>query len=237
MKAFNSTEDAMAYLNGVEEEQKKNAAQGGDPRNFRFYMKYDTEANVVFLDDLLFPIREHQLKDAKGYTRFETCIEELEGECPLCDSNMRSFLGFASTVIHLDPVKKDGTKMPPTKKLIVIKQGAAKNWLRRQKEYGSLKGKVFKLYRSSDSKSPTTGSDIEYKKDADWEKAKKMAPEGVDANEWIKPYDYKELFKPKSVQELRASMGISAPVGSEEADDSDLVDETKSSIDDLASQI
>jgi hypothetical protein len=32
-------------------------------------------------------------------------------------------------------------------------------------------------------------------------------------------------------------MGISAPVGSEEADDSDLVDETKSSIDDLASQI
>lgn len=237
MKAFSNTEEAMNFLSETEEKQKKNAAQGGDPRNFRFYMKYDTEANVVFLDDLLFPIVEHQLKDAKGYTIFETCIEELEGECPLCDSGMRSFLGFASTVIHIDPVKKDGTKLSPTKKLIVIKQGAAKNWLRRQKEAGYLKGKVFKLYRSSDSKSPTTGSDIDFKKEADWEKVKKLAPEGVDPNEWLKPYDYKEMFKPKSAQELRTMMGISAPVGAESNDDSDLVSESKTEIGDLADKI
>jgi len=219
MERFKSTEDAMAY---VEEEKKKQEANKtsyaiSDVRNFRFYMKYGTEANIVFLDDLLFPAKEHQMKKIVGdkqMTYFETCIEDIEGECPPCENGVRSFLGFASTIIHLDPVGKEGKEYPPTKKLIVIKQGAAENWLRRQKEYGSLVGKVFKLYRSTDSKSPTTGSDIDFKKDVDWEKLKQYAPEGTNPDEWIQPFNYAEIFQPKSAAELRKIIGVPEPVGS-----------------------
>lgn len=235
MKAFNSTEEALSYLTAEEQKQEENKAKTGI---HRLYMRPDSEATLVVLDDLLFPVREHEFKDARGWKKFETCIQEVEGECAGCESNLRSYLAFVTTVIHIDPKKKDGTEQKPTKKLMVVKQGASKTWLKRQKEMGTLKGKAFKLERSGDTKSPTTGSNIEFKKDADMEKVKSLAPEGIDKEEWVKPYDYKEIFKPKSPKELRAALGIGDPVGGE--DDSDITKdegEQKQQIDDLADQI
>ncbi len=60
------------------------------------------------------------------------------------------------------------------------------------------------------------GTEVEYEKDVDVAVLKKFCPEGTDPNEWIKPFDYNELFKPKSAAEIRRLIGISDPVGSSE---------------------
>ncbi len=237
MKAFKSTEEALSFLKEEEDKQaaRKTAYAEDNVRQRRFYMKYDTEALVLYLDDLLFPVVEHSFKDSNGWTVFETCIEDIEGECPLCDNKTTKYLGFASTIIHINPYDKKGNLQPPTKKLIVIKQGASKNWLRRQKEYGTLKGKIFNLYRSNDSKSATTGSDMEFKKNADWDRVAEKTPNGIKFEDWIAPYDYKDIFKPKTPSELRKILAIPDPVGSEKtrAEQQDANTENKKKLADL----
>lgn len=205
----------------VEEQEEKRRAMGGanNVRNWRFKLGYDSTGNIVCLDDLTFFFNEHQFQANGSYYNYETCIQDIEGECPLCDSQSKfAPVGVMSIIDLTEYKKKDGTLSTPKKKIIVLKQGGRERFLRKQKKLGGLALKKFEIYRSKDKKGEATGTDVEYEKDVDPEVLKKLAPEGVDPNEWIKPYDYEELFAPKSAAELRQIMGLSEPVGASESD-------------------
>lgn len=115
---------------------------------------------------------------------------------------------------------------------MVLKQGGRERWLKRQKKLGGLAFKKFEVTRSRDKKGEATGTMEDYEKEVDPEILKQLAPSDVDANEWLKPYNYEELFAPKSAAELRKLIGISEPVGSSESGN-DYEEPEKKSIKDL----
>jgi hypothetical protein len=234
MESFKSADEALNFLNEEKERKQKEFENSKNPKNYRFFMKKGTETSVVFIDDLLFVVNEHRFKKDGHYNNFETCVKDVEGECLICDADNRPYIAWVTTVIDLTPyTKKDGTEVTVSKKLMVVKQGGAEKLLRRQKKMGTLKGKKFTLSRSSDPKGEATGTDIEFDKDVDLDQLKQFAPEGIDQDEWITPFDYKELFKPKSIKELRQEMGISPPVGSDDDHFEQQAPAQKKSIQDL----
>jgi len=204
----------------VEEQEAKRKAAGGKDsvRSWRFKLAYEATGYIIPFDDLRFFFNEHQFQANGSYYNYETCIRDIEGECPLCESQNRAAPVGVMTVLDLTEYKKkDGTMSKPRKKIIVLKQGGRERFLRKQKKLGGLAFKKFEVYRSKDPKGEATGTEVEYEKDVDPEVLRQFAPEGVDVDEWLKPFDYEEIFKPKSASEIRRLMGISDPVGSSES--------------------
>jgi hypothetical protein len=214
----------------------ENSAAFSNARNFRFKLNQNSTGYMIFLDDIgeRSFLLEHQFQTKKAdgtinYYNYETCIRDIEGECPLCDSGSRPTLVAVSTVFDLtEYTKKDGTIAGPRKKLIVLKKGGQDRFLRKQEKLGGLKYKKFEVYRSSDQKAEATGTDAEFEKEIDPKVLEQFCPEDEKFEDWIKPFDYAEVFKPKTAQELRAAMGMSEPVGASEAQEP-----AKSSLKDL----
>lgn len=219
----------------VEEQEEKRKSAGGNDnvRNWRFKLGYDSSGYIVPLDDLTFFFNEHQFQANGSYYNYETCIQDVEGECPLCENENRfAPVGVMSIIDLTEYKKKDGTMSKPKKKIMVLKQGGRERWLKRQKKLGGLAFKKFEVTRSRDKKGEATGTMEDYEKEVDPEILKQLAPSDVDANEWLKPYNYEELFMPKSAAELRKLIGISEPVGSSDSS-GDYQEPEKKSIKDL----
>jgi hypothetical protein len=207
-----------------EESERRQQEMSGDGkvRQWRFKIDKNSKGFIVFLDNLDVFLLEHQFQTIvngkTNYYNYETCIRDIEGECPLCENDNRPALVSVASIIDLTEYKKkDGTMTVPTKKIIVLKKGGTERFLKRQEKLGGLKFKKFEIYRSNDSKGEGTGTDVDFEKDVDPELLKKLAPEGVNPEEWIKPYDYEELFAPKTASEIRKVIGISDPVGASES--------------------
>lgn len=222
MSWFKQGTEGEQFLKDEKEKRQRQAEASSNVKNWRFKLQKDHTGQVVFLDDLTFFFAEHQFYANDSYYNYETCIADIEGDCPLCENGNRSSIVAVTTVIDLTQhKKKDGTLTSPTKKPMVLKSGGTERLLKRQKKLGSLKYKKFEIYRSSDPKGEATGTDLDYEKDVDIEALKKLAPEGVDPNEWIKPFDYADMFEPKSANELRKILGIPDPVGADTSFDPD----------------
>ena len=58
--------------------------------------------------------------------------------------------------------------------------------------------------------------DFEFDRRVPLEDVKQLCPQGEDQDEFIKPYNYVELFKPESAAELRKFIGAATPVGAED---------------------
>ncbi|NCU31822.1 MAG: hypothetical protein EOM23_02540 [Candidatus Moranbacteria bacterium] len=208
-----------------DEEKQKQQEQltSGNVRGYRFKLNQSATGYVVFLDDLDTFLLEHQYQSIKpdgkiNYYNYETCIRDIEGECPLCENGNNPSLVSVSTIFDLTEYKKkDGTIAPPRKKIIVLKKGGTERFLRKQEKLGGLKLKKFEIFRSSDQKGEATGTDVEFEKEVDPEVLRQFCPEKEKFEDWIKPYDYNEIFQPKSAAEIRRLIGIADPVGSNEA--------------------
>lgn len=203
-----------------EEEKQRQMEQSatGNVKGWRFKLNKSATGYIVFLDDLDTFLLEHQFQANGSYYNYETCIKDIEGECPLCDSNNNPSLISVSTVFDLSEYKKkDGTIAPPRKKIIVLKKGGTERFLRKQEKLGGLKFKKFEIFRSSDQKGEATGTDAEFEKEIDSEVLRQFCPEKEKFEDWIKPYDYNEIFKPKEAVEIRRLIGLADPVGSSES--------------------
>jgi hypothetical protein len=234
MNFLKSGDEGRKFFEEEKQRQKEQAEQG-NVREWRFKLSPSSTGYVVFLDDIDAFLLEHQysrnVNGKTNYYNYETCIRDIEGECPLCENgNNASLVSVASIIDFTEYTKKDGTKTGPRKKIIVLKKGGTERFLRKQEKLKGLKYKKFEIFRSSDPKGEATGTDVEYEKDVDPDVLKKFCPEGQDANEWLKPFDYNKIFKPKTAKEIRSLIGISDPVGSTEADREDF---KKGSLSDL----
>jgi len=119
----------------------------------------------------------------------------------LCDAKNRPYIVGVTTVLSSWKDKDD--KIRFSKRLLVAKTDAKDILVRRQRTLGSLKGKLFNFYRGTGKTTNSIGTDIEFEKDVDLNQLEKYCPEGIDFNEWIKPFDYIEIFKPKKVDDLK----------------------------------
>ena len=196
-------------------------------RKYRFFVRPGESAKAVFLDSFRFVIWEHQYKKGNDFHNYETCLRDIEGECPLCEAGNRPYTIIVSTVLNKYIDKDGNTKF--FKKLICAKGDALTILKRRQNELKDLRGKVFEFYRSNKPKSNAVGTDIQFIKEIDLESLRPYCPEGVKFEEWLEPFDYALIFRPKSVVELKKILGMDIGVGEEENN----VDNIEENLEDL----
>jgi len=208
---YRSGSDGYEHAKKIQEEQQ--AAYGPT----RFWLKPGNSAKLTFLDTEGFYFHEHNLQISGKWGNHYTCLRDFS-ECPLCDSGDRSGYVCAYTVIdHSEYETKSGKKIKNQKRLLVVKP-AVMNKLARRRE--SLEGDMtygLFLFSRDGAQECSTGEDIEFLKrlsKADVLKFKPSDSKLTDA-EWLSPFDYMELFKPKSVDELRRVVGQAPPVGSD----------------------
>jgi|WetSurMetagenome_2_1015567.scaffolds.fasta_scaffold103231_2 hypothetical protein len=192
----------------------------------RFWLDYDKSAKIVFLDTPDFFVHEHNLKIGGKYFNYATCLREID-TCPPCDEGDNPSYIVAGTIINLTPwTDKEGKEHKNEKQLFVAK-GRARQRLMKQIERrgGELTGCVYEMSRGNSTTECSTGEDFEYiktvKKLSDLLKAAPVDKKGQPDPTFIEPFNYAEIFAPKTSAELRAMLGLSAPVGSEEDEDNE----------------
>ena len=185
----------------------------------RFYLKSDTSCKITFLDTPEFFIREHNLKIGGKYFNYFTCLREFD-TCPCCEEGDHpSTIVVGSIIAHNKWTDKEG-KVHQNQKMLFVAKGKARQVLERkiEKRDGDLTGCVFEMSRGTTSTECSTGEDFEYLKTIDVKLLMKLAPKdkkGQPDKDYIKPFNYEELFAPKAASEIRRIIGVSAPVGSE----------------------
>lgn len=199
---------------GFQRSQKIAEDMANSAKPFRVWLPVGERTNLTFLDGDGFFFYEHQLKINGDWKNWFTCLKDFS-ECPLCDSgDTPSYVAAYTVIDHSEYVsKKTGKKVKNQKKLLVTKGPVHDKWARRIEENGDLTYCVYSCARDRKNEC-NTGEDITFRKRLSREEILKFKPEGVDDEEWLKPFDYMEVFKPLSVDELRNIVG-QAPVGSE----------------------
>ena len=210
------------YKKGNEglEEERRRAEEVKNRNSFlRFWLKVDESARVTFLDSEGFFVYEHNLKLNGKYGNYYTCRREMD-ECPLCDSGLYpSFSAYFTVIDHREFETRDGKKFKNQKRLFAAKGPIIKALAKRRDEKydGSLELVCVEMTRHKE-KGSNTGDDLnDLKRLPKAAFLNKCLPDGMDASEYLKPFDYLKIFEPKSVDTLRALVGQSV-VGSSESD-------------------
>lgn len=121
MNFLKSGDEGRKFFEEEKQRQKEQAEQG-NVREWRFKLSPSSTGYVVFLDDIDVFLLEHQysriVNGKTNYYNYETCIRDIEGECPFCENGDRATLVSASTVIDFtERTGKDGQSLKPMKKL------------------------------------------------------------------------------------------------------------------------
>lgn len=212
------------------------AAADNSPRTF--YMPANVTKRIIFLDAAPFTFWQHSLYDiTKSGKDKEICLKKnrIAQECPICDKEMwASMIGYF-TVVDMGDVKRGpngvtlegwtsdkgvvyqfGKKLLGAKRGGKDKPGVLKKIARLAEKHGDLTGCVFDVYRSG-GKTETCGDEwdfvekIEPGKIADYLKANGATDENVTD---LTPFNYTEVFEPKTVDELKAIVNGGSTGGS-----------------------
>jgi len=181
----------------------------------RFWLNVGKSAKVTFLDGAGFFVFEHNLKLDGRWGNFFTCRKDFS-ECPVCDAGHKpSYVAVFTVIDHSQYEGKDGKVYKNQKKLLVLKSGVLPKVSRKRDQAGGDLTYSLMMFSRDGQKEANTGEDVEFLKKLAKNDVLKLKPAGMSDEEWLKPYDYMQLFAPKTVEELRAVVGEAAPVGSD----------------------
>lgn len=222
---FKTGNDGVTEAHRVDEEneRRRKEAQSGARR---FWLPADKSAEITFLDNTIFCLREHQLYLGRSWQNWMTCLSDFDN-CPLCDAGMyASYVAMFTIIDHTEFQLKRGPSagqlVKDQKRLLVAKTGARNKILKqRELQKGDLTLCRFSTTRYT-SKECSIGEDWNFIRKATMEEVLALAPTGEDPQEWIKPFDYAKLFYPKSAEELSKIIGEAPPVGAKTPEDSAL---------------
>jgi hypothetical protein len=200
---------------GLEDSKKfqEEVLAGFGPR--RFWLPIGKSAKVTFLDTEGFYFYEHNIKTGKMFEPY-TCLHDFS-ECPLCEAGHRPSSVCAYTIIDHSEFtsEKTGKTYKHIKRLLVVKSAVINKLARRREGLdGNLTYGVF-IFSRDKKEECATGEDIEFIKRNDKKDVLRFKPKDAKESdeEWLKPFDYAQLFAPKSIEELRVIAGQKAPVG------------------------
>jgi len=191
MSWFKKGEEARKAL----EEREKLNQQMREKSYVKFYLKPDSEAPVIFVDDEGFWCEVHTIKAGNGYKTL-TCSAGMK-PCAICVQQGEKPQGvLCFTIIDLRPyVKRDGTVAKFTKSILMAKRTLAKQLEDYKKKFGSLVGMKFILKRYTDK---DTACGIV--KDVVEDRRYNLLGLG---KEYAVPYDYEKVLAPPTDEELR----------------------------------
>ncbi len=229
-------EKAQHEQEEVERRRELRRQQASGP--MRLYLKQKSSREVIIVDDAPdFFMFEHQVYNhgKPGLPKYSHtgCVKEYE-TCPACQEHGDSSFNLYLTVIDLaEYTNKQNEVVEFSKKLMVVKSGSQRKFIRRHAKNGSLRGQVVQLSRDGD-KDPVIGNDIEWDDKIDEEelttaymrtwtdRENKSHTENCG-----EVYDYEEIFQEPTVENIVASLDgdIEAPAGSREQAKAELEEE------------
>ena len=209
----------------------------------RFWLNQGEEAQVVILDrsmnDIVF-MHEHNFRNPRTGTwdGLELCPKEFE-PCPVCDGRLTGqsehpyYAMFLSVIDTRGYTKKDNTRVPFTRKLLVVKRAQHSQFFEllnsMQEQNKTIRGMVLKLSRGNESQSSRTGEPkivsqgrmygaISERKIQDTfihpPITNKDGDILVPANGQQQPFVYSELFTAPSERAICARWNLPVPHGS-----------------------
>lgn len=202
------TGDDAADRNIDEADKRREEAQ--KDRIYRFWMPKGDQ-KITFVDDdtkahpagfkYPFMFNEHQLNLNGSWKNWFTCIQGMKDpvtgdklECPLCKGgNQPAFVAAYTVIDHNEWKDKNGKVHKDELKLYVVKSKVLKVLRKMSTKKEGLRGLLVEVSRPGDD-DPNTGSQF------DVEQKVKLAAE-------IVAPDYRELFKPKAYDDLKAVVG------------------------------
>lgn len=182
----------------------------------RFYLKIGGEGEILFIDgdntteEPIGSYREHAYvtKDGK-WPNFATCSVR---NCPICREGLKPYDAWPFTIIQVKPTWTDrqGKEHANEVKLLVAKKEAMQKILRHIGLRKGLVGTYWNVFRSG-QKSYTIGDDWQFQKkiggDGPMLPAERRILIAKEFNlkpEDVKPFNYREVLKPHTIDELMA---------------------------------
>ena len=190
---------------------------------WRFRLKNDESAKIVFVDNPDFYLHEHTIRISAKNFENETCIKEAD-ICTPCENGEIPSYEVAATIIDTRVWEdKEGQTRRNMKRLGVFKGKARQALLREvDRRDGDLTGCVYEVARGPGQTECATGEDFAFLKRLSKAEMKKLMPKGEKKKaEWLDPLDYEKEFAPKTAKELRKLYGGEAAMGDEEDTTSD----------------
>lgn len=163
----------------------------GCPTRFdRFYLKKGEKRLILFVEDNPdFCVFEHQVKTARDWRNWCTCLQMLGKPCPVCaKGNLRYAAAPFPIIDTTEYVDGKGESHANTRRLLVAKQNVWEKlktqieWL--QGKGLGLKGAAFTVSRGTGEQSPNCGDTFLYEGHVDF------------ADLGYEPYDLPEIFAP-----------------------------------------
>ncbi len=217
--------DKNWYLKGLENVDKIKQQQIGGIR--RFYLKRGESADVIFLDDEAFIIREHCIwvEDDFGNHRavYFTCCRDVEDKCPLCEAGNKPYnIGYFTVIDERTYNDKNGNAIKRGKVLYGGKVTILEKLKNKKKIRGSFVNRRAVIFRSDSPNSPTSGDDIEFMeqvetKEVPFDYVKELEPLSYDKL----LAEYKNLKLSSKVVVKKADSGIAVEGGIAEGEDID----------------
>lgn len=203
---------------------------------FRMWVPPGESKEIIVLDSKPdFFMYEHNLKDPETgkWNVFKTCAGE-DDNCALCEKYGQSYYALYLSVIDLTPyVDRNGNRVEWSRKLMVVKTGQMKKFIRRYEKEGTLRGAKFELARDG-NKDPVIGNDIEYLETVPERELKKFVRSYKDRDnnrvteDCSEPYEYEHIFEEPDGDALR-EFAKAAPVpGSRKANEEEIDDDLDS---------
>lgn len=211
-----------------EERKKQRMEQSNKP--FRFWVPVGETKEIVILDDKPdFFMYEHQLKNpATGRFDVNTgCVRDYDN-CPVCETTgHESYYGMYLSIIDLTPYDaKNGDTVEFSRKLLVVKSGQQKKFIRRFEKEGTLRGAIFEMTRDG-NKDPVIGNDIEFLEFmdedelGDYQRSWEDRDGKTHKEDCSVAYEYEEIFDEPDADELAKIVGAEPSPGSRKANKHD----------------
>ncbi len=171
-------------------------------KTFRFRLNSGDSGKITLLDNVNFYLAEHEIGGKSGIREHYTCVGE-EAKCTWCAEGLvPSFVLVGTIINHSEYTTKKGNVLKNRKQLLVLKGKAKRAFERlKDKHKGDLKFAIIEADRDESPTSCATGESFTYLGRLTEDKLTKFVPEGVDAKEFLAPYNYEELLAPKSMTE------------------------------------
>lgn len=215
------------------QQRKRDEALARSNEPFRFRLKVGEAREVVILDEEPWYFRyEHNLQDEKGHwSIFTGCVKEFDN-CPVCQHQEReSYYVMFLTVLDLTPYETNsGDRVEFSRKLLPVKTGMQKKFIRKWEKIGNLRGQVIELIRDG-QKDPAIGSDVEWAEEMDEEELETYTRSWKDregkkhTEKCYEPFDYEKIYGEPDIDKLMKIVGGEPSPGSTKANRRALRDE------------
>jgi hypothetical protein len=217
-----ATRGAAAGLERMKREQEKADARAEASKltanePFRFFIKEGMETQFIVVDDEpSFFRNEHQLQDpkTKRFSLHVPCIDEV-ANCPACevDTKQPSFCMYLTVIDLTEYTNSKDEVITWSKKMLVVKLGQQKKFVRVWEKEGTLRGALFTVSRTG-KMSSNIGSDIDFEEFVTEEELRTYETEYEDKDGNIvevfgdEPFNYDEIYPALTEAQIAQVVGF-----------------------------